>query len=76
LIGLRADYISSQLGGWRYGTRTALEPDCMQLVAARMPEDDVTAVAAWLASMPIPANTAPLPRSSEKLPLTCGSQKQ
>jgi cytochrome c553 len=76
LIGLRADYITAQLGGWRYGTRTALEPDCMQLVAARLTEADVAAVAAWLSSMPIPANTRPLPRSSEQLPLACGSQKQ
>ncbi|TFW09865.1 c-type cytochrome, partial [Oxalobacteraceae bacterium OM1] len=34
LLGLRADYISAQLGGWRYGTRTAIAPDCMQLIAA------------------------------------------
>ena len=33
LLGLRADYISAQLGAWRYGTRTAAEPDCMQIVA-------------------------------------------
>jgi len=76
LIGLRADYISAQLGGWRYGTRTALEPDCMQLVAARLTEADVAAVAAWLSSMPIPADTRPLPPSSEPLPLACGSQQQ
>lgn len=76
LIGLRPDYISAQLGGWRYGTRTAIAPDCMQLIAARMTEDDVAAVAAWLAAMPIPANTEPARKSSEKLPLECGSQKQ
>lgn len=75
LIGLRADYLSAQLGAWRYGTRTSLEPDCMQHVAARLTEADVTAVAAWLASMPIPANTRPVPPSSERLPLVCGSQK-
>ncbi len=33
LLGLRASYISAQLGGWRYGTRTAAAPDCMQIVA-------------------------------------------
>lgn len=75
LFGLRADYISAQLGGWRYGTRTALEPDCMQLIAARLTEAEVTAVSAWLASMPIPADTKPLPRSSERLPLACGSHQ-
>jgi cytochrome c553 len=75
LIGLHADYLSAQLGAWRYGTRTALEPDCMQLIAARMTEADVAAVSAWLSSNPIPADTQPLPRSSESLPLACGSQK-
>ncbi len=75
LIGLRAEYISTQLGAWRYGTRTAISPDCMQLIAARLTEADVTAVSAWLSSMPIPANTLPLPRSAERLPLACGSQK-
>ncbi|HEX7647299.1 MAG TPA: cytochrome c4 [Noviherbaspirillum sp.] len=75
LLGLREDYISSQLGGWRYGTRTALAPDCMQLIAARLTEADVTAVSAWLSSQPVPQGIRPLPRSNEKLPLACGSQK-
>lgn len=74
LIGLRSDYISAQLGAWRYGTRTAIEPDCMQLIAARMTEQDVAAVAAWLSSMPIPSETRPLARSADALPLKCGSQ--
>lgn len=75
LLGLRNDYISAQLGGWRYGTRTALAPDCMQLIAARLTEADVTAVSAWLSSQPVPQGIRPLPRSNEKLPLACGSQK-
>lgn len=75
LIGLRSDYITAQLGGWRYGTRTALEPDCMQIIAGRLTETEVAAVAAWLSTMPIPANTKPLPRSPERLPLACGSQQ-
>jgi cytochrome c553 len=76
LIGMRADYISAQLGAWRYGTRTAVEPDCMQLIAARLTETEVAAVSAWLSAMPIPANTLPAKQSSERLPLNCGSQKQ
>lgn len=50
LLGLQPNYISAQLGAWRYGTRTAAAPDCMQAVAGRLTEDDVTAVAAWLSS--------------------------
>lgn len=75
LLGLRTDYISAQLGGWRYGTRTALAPDCMQLVASRLTETEVAAVAAWLSSQPVPPNIKPLARSPEPLPLVCGSQK-
>src|SRR4029079_19216093 len=40
---LRDAYISAQLGGWRYGTRTAAAPDCMQIVAGLLSEDDVKA---------------------------------
>lgn len=74
LLGLRPNYVSAQLGAWRYGTRTAKGPDCMQLVAARLTEADVTAVAAWLASRPAPANNAPAPKGAYVLPFACGSQ--
>jgi hypothetical protein len=52
LLGLRTNYISAQLGAWRYGTRTAAAPDCMQIVAGHLTEDDVKALAAWLSSRP------------------------
>ena len=74
LLGLRATYISAQLGAWRYGTRTAIPPDCMQIVAGHLTEDDVKAVAAWLSSRPAPDNAAPAPRGSYALPLACGSE--
>jgi cytochrome c553 len=74
LLGLRAAYISAQLGAWRYGTRTAKAPDCMQIVAAHLTEADVTALAAWLASRPASANTAPAPKGAYVLPFPCGSE--
>jgi cytochrome c553 len=74
LVGLRATYISAQLGAFRYGTRTAAEPDCMQLVAASLTENDVTAVAAWLASLPSPADPSPLKQGALAMPLACGSE--
>ena len=74
LLGLRANYISAQLGEWRYGTRTAKVPDCMQIVAGHLSEDDVTAVAAWLSSLPAPRKSAPLPQGSLVTPLACGSE--
>jgi cytochrome c553 len=76
LVGLPAEYISAQLGAWRYGTRTALQPDCMQVVASSLNEAEVAAVAAWIASLPAPANAAPLREASARLPLTCGSQQR
>jgi cytochrome c553 len=74
LVGLHASYISAQLGAFRYGTRTAAEPDCMQLIAATLTEADVAAVSAWLASLPIPADPSPVAKGTLSMPLTCGSE--
>lgn len=74
LLGLRAIYISAQLGAWRYGTRTAAAPDCMQIVAGHLTEADVKAVAAWLSSRPAPSNPVPAPQGSFRMPLSCGSE--
>jgi cytochrome c553 len=74
LLGLRASYISAQLGAWRYGTRTAAAPDCMQIVAGLLTEDDVKAVAAWLSSRPAPSDPSSAPRGSLPMPLACGSE--
>jgi cytochrome c553 len=74
LLGLQPGYISAQLGAWRYGTRTAAAPDCMQIVAGHLTETDVTAVAAWLASLPAPTNAAPIPHGTLALPFPCGSE--
>lgn len=76
LLGLRADYITAQLGAWRFGTRTAIAPDCMQLIAARLTEQDMTAVAAWLSSLPAAAGTRPIQMGPTQLPLNCGSQRR
>ncbi len=76
LLALNPDYIIAQLGAWRYGTRTATAPDCMQLVAARLTDADVVAVAAWLASRPLPADVAPLRAGAQRPLLPCGSEPQ
>jgi cytochrome c553 len=76
LLALNADYITAQLGAWRYGTRTATAPDCMQQVAGRLTDADITAVAAWLSSRPLPANAAPLAAKAMRTPLPCGSAPQ
>jgi cytochrome c553 len=72
LVGLPYDYISSQLGSWRTGTRASATPDCMAQIANRLAPADITAVAAWLASHDVPANTHPQPAGSIAPPLHCG----
>jgi cytochrome c553 len=74
LVGLRPSYVSAQIGAFRYGTRTAPYPDCMQLVAANLTEADVSAVAAYLASVPVPADPAPVAKGTLAMPFACGSE--
>ncbi len=72
LLGLPKDYIRNQLGAWRGGTRHAIAPDCMAKVASRLTPGEITAVAAWLSSQPVPDHTKPAAAGSWKLPLKCG----
>jgi cytochrome c553 len=72
LVGLPYDYLSSQLGSWRTGTRASAAPDCMSEIANRLQPADITAVAAWLASRDVPADAHPQPASSIHPPLRCG----
>ncbi len=76
LLGLRASYISAQLGAWRYGIRTASAPDCMQIVAGHLTEEDVKAIAAFLAAQPAPADLSPSTKGTFILPFACGSEPQ
>ena len=73
LLGLPRDYLNAQLGAWRTGQRRAHAPDCMAKIAQQLAPEDLTAVAAWLAAQPLPANThavASLPRPPA---ISCGS---
>lgn len=72
LVGLPYDYISSQLGSWRTGTRAAAAPDCMSEIANRLTPGDITAVAAWLSTRKPPVDTHALPAGSVTPPLACG----
>ena len=75
LLGLRADYVSAQLGAWRFGVRTALAPDCMQVIASSLSEPEVAAVSAYLASLPV-TTARPVRQAGARLPLACGSEPQ
>ena len=72
LVGLPYDYVSSQLGSWRTGTRASAAPDCMAQIANRLSPDDITAVSAWRATQPPPADTHAQAAGSVHPPLACG----
>ncbi|MDE1893990.1 MAG: c-type cytochrome [Pseudomonadota bacterium] len=72
LVGLPYDYVSAQLGSWRTHTRAMAAPDCMAVIAGRLADSDITAVAAALASRELPADIHPQPAGSVKPPLPCG----
>jgi cytochrome c553 len=71
LVGLHPNYISAQLGAFRYGTRSTASPNCMHDIALRLTDREITAVAAWLGAQPAPAE--PTPAAPSPLPLACGS---
>lgn len=73
LTGLPRDYINAQFGAWRNGSRHALAPDCMATIASRLSLADVSAISAWLASEPLPADPIPAQALRRPLPLACGS---
>ncbi|KAF1045028.1 c-type cytochrome [Xylophilus sp.] len=76
LAGLRPTYVAAQLTRWRVGERHAAEPDCMQRVANRLSDADVTAVTAWLSRQPAPADPSPEASNVVRMPLACGSQRR
>jgi cytochrome c553 len=73
LIGLPRDYLLSQLGAWKNGTRHAASPDCMAQVVQKLSGEDISAAASWLAAQTAPADARPAAAAPAKLPLTCGS---
>jgi cytochrome c553 len=73
LLGLPPDYLQAQLGAWRTGQRRAHAPDCMAQVAKALSPQDLNAVAAWLASQPLPAQPRAIERLPSPAPLACGS---
>lgn len=76
LLGLPRDYLKGQLGAWVNGQRRAHAPDCMADIAQRLTPEDVSAVAAWLASRPLPASAKAAATLPEPLPLECGGVPQ
>jgi len=72
LVGLPYDYVSAQLGSWRTDTRNTVAPDCMATIVSRLTDADISAVSAWLASRPVPADAKAADAGSVTPPLRCG----
>lgn len=73
LLGLSRGYLVAQIGAWRSGQRQAAAPDCMARIAARLSDEDVIAVAAWLSSRTPSADAAPAAAHRGPAPMPCGS---
>ncbi|HEX6707225.1 MAG TPA: cytochrome c4 [Albitalea sp.] len=73
LLGLPRDYVIAQFGAWRNGQRRSPEPDCMAQITKTLTAQDIGAVAAWLASRPLPVSSKPAERIATPLPIACGS---
>ncbi|SFF25017.1 cytochrome C [Nitrosomonas sp. Nm166] len=66
LLGLSRAYISAQLSGWRKGSiMRSQTPDCMSEIAKQLSNDEVNAIAKWLARQPVSGEPRP---SSALLP--------
>jgi cytochrome c553 len=75
LAGLRPAYVVGQLTRWKVGERRAAEPDCMKRIASRLTDEDISAVAGYLAQKTPPTNASPEPSNLVRMPLACGSQR-
>ena len=74
MLGLSRAYISAQLGGWRNcGLARGQTPDCMSEIAKQLTDDEVNAIAKWLASQPAVGQQSPASTLSSDLEHRCGS---
>ncbi|TFW18101.1 c-type cytochrome [Duganella callida] len=75
LLGLPSDYINAQFGNWKNRSRRAAAPDCMADIAARLSENDIASLSAWLARQPPDAAARPAASLPQASPLRCGSME-
>lgn len=74
LLGLPRDYLVGQLGAWQTGKRHATAPDCMGQIAKRLTVDEISAMATWLSSQPVPAQAhAVAAPATPQQSMDCGS---
>ncbi|MES2584591.1 MAG: c-type cytochrome [Pseudomonadota bacterium] len=76
LLGLPRDYLVGQLGAWQNDKRHAAAPDCMGQIAKRLTVDEISAIATWLSSQTLPAQTHAVAASARPPAMDCGSGPQ
>jgi cytochrome c553 len=74
LLGLPRVYMIAQLGAWKNGgLMRGQTPDCMSDIAKQLTNEEITAVAGWLASHPIDGNMEPAESLPIEMAKRCGS---
>jgi cytochrome c553 len=71
LLGLPRDYINSQIGAWKEGSRKGQSPDCMKRVAQQLNPQDISAISSWLSAQPVPLNGKPSLQQSVSIAARC-----
>jgi cytochrome c553 len=72
LLGLSRAYISAQLGGWRDGSLMRSQTsDCMSEIAKQLNDEEVDAIAKWLANRPVSGKPEPSAVLSPELRYRC-----
>jgi cytochrome c553 len=72
LLGLPRDYVNSQVGAWKEGSRRGASPDCMYKVAKQLTPADISAVSSWLSAQPVPLNGKPVAERDVAIAKHCG----
>ena len=74
LLGLPRVYMIAQFGAWKSGgLMRGQTEDCMSEIAKQLTAEETSAIAAWLASQPVPLNSGPAAGLSAEMAERCGS---
>lgn len=74
LLGLPRAYMIAQFGAWKNGGLIrGRTPDCMSEIAKQLTLEETNAIAAWLATQPVPENTGPAAAFPVEMAKRCGS---
>ncbi|HNP26769.1 MAG TPA: cytochrome c4 [Nitrosomonas sp.] len=74
LLGLSRTYITAQFGSWRNGGLIRGQvSDCMSEIANKLTDNEIIAIAKWLATRPVSGKPGPVEALSPELAHRCSS---